>query len=45
MPEPTSDLEHPRGTLAIVSVFGVLFAVGWLAVYLFLFMARGAPHP
>jgi hypothetical protein len=37
--------EHPRGTLAVVCIFGFLFAAGWLAVYLFLFIARGAPHP
>ena len=36
--------EHPRGTLAIVLVFGLLFALGWLAVYVFLFLQRGAPH-
>jgi len=38
-------LEHPRGTLAIVLVFGALFALGWLALYLFLFLERGAPRP
>jgi Cytochrome c oxidase subunit IIa family len=36
--------EHPRGTLAIVIVFGLLFVVGWVAVYVFLFLQRGAPH-
>jgi len=36
--------EHPRGTLAIVVVFGLLFALGWVAVYVFLFLERGAPH-
>jgi hypothetical protein len=36
--------EHPRGTLAIVFVFGLLFALGWLAVYVFVFLERGAPH-
>jgi hypothetical protein len=35
---------HPRGTLAIVIVFGALFMLGWLAMYLFLFLQRGAPH-
>jgi hypothetical protein len=35
---------HPRGTLAIVAVFGLLFAVGWLAVYFFIFLSRGAPR-
>jgi hypothetical protein len=37
-------LEHPRGTLAIVLVFGLLFALGWVAVYLFVFLQRGVPH-
>jgi len=41
----SNDVGHPRGTLAIVFVFGALFAVGWLAVYFFLFISRGAPHP
>jgi len=36
--------EHPRGTLAIVFVFGLLFLFGWLAVYVFVFLQRGAPH-
>ena len=39
------DFGHPRGTLAIVAVFGLLFGFGWLAVYFFVFLARGAPHP
>ena len=39
------DLGHPRGTLAIVVAFGALFALGWLALYVFGFLRRGAPHP
>jgi hypothetical protein len=35
---------HPRGTLVIIILFGLLFALGWLWVYLFLFLERGAPH-
>ena len=38
------DLGHPRGTLAIVAVFGLLFALGWLATYFLIFLGRGAPH-
>ena len=41
---PPEAFEHPRGTLAIVIAFGLLFALGWVAVYLFIFLARGAPH-
>jgi cytochrome c oxidase subunit IIa family protein len=38
------DYGHPRGTLAVVGVFGVLFLLGWLLMYVYLFMQRGAPH-
>jgi hypothetical protein len=38
------DEQHPRGTLAIVAVFGALFALGWLVMFLFVFLQRGAPH-
>jgi hypothetical protein len=38
------DLGHPRGTLAILIAFGVLFMLAWLATYLFVFLERGAPH-
>jgi hypothetical protein len=36
---------HPSGTLAIVVVYGVLFALGWAAVYLFVFLQRGHVSP
>jgi hypothetical protein len=34
----------PRGTLAIVIVFGGFFVLTWLAMYVFVFLRRGAPH-
>ena len=37
-------LGHPRGTLVIVAVFGALFALGWVAIYVLQFLERGAPH-
>lgn len=37
-------LGHPRGTLAIVILYAILFAFGWLAIYFFIFLSRGAPH-
>jgi Cytochrome c oxidase subunit IIa family len=44
-PNDTSeDFGHPRGTLAIVAVFGALFLLGWLAMYFWMFLQRGAPH-
>lgn len=44
-PLPPEALGHPRGTLAIVLIYGSLFALGWLALYFFEFVPRGAPHP
>ena len=38
------EMGHPRGTLAIVAVYGVLLALGWLSMYLFAFIERGAPR-
>jgi hypothetical protein len=35
---------HPRGTLAIVFIFGLLFALAWFGTYFFVFIGRGAPH-
>jgi hypothetical protein len=37
-------VERPRGTLAVMIVFGTLFGLGWLAMYLVRFLERGAPH-
>jgi hypothetical protein len=42
---PPEDLGHPRGTLAIVILYGLLFGLGWIAVYVFRFLERGAPQP
>lgn len=36
---------HPRGTLLIVAIFGLLFALGWIAFYVLGFMSRGALRP
>jgi hypothetical protein len=43
--DPIGQFGHPRGTLAIVIVFGALFALAWFSTYLFLFLERGAPRP
>lgn len=39
-----SQIGHPRGTLAIVIMFAIVFAAGWFAFYLLRFMQAGAPH-
>lgn len=41
MTEPQGD-EHPRGTLAVTAVFGVLFVVVYFAIYFFVYVPRGA---
>jgi hypothetical protein len=43
-PDDVADFGHPRGTLAIVILFGLLFGLGWIAMYVFEFLKRGAPH-
>ena len=47
-PHPEPDLpagiEHPRGTLAIVIIFAVLFTLGWFAMYFLRFMSADVPH-
>lgn len=37
--------QHPRGTLAIVGLYGVLFALGWLVFFFFIYLPRGAVTP
>lgn len=35
---------HPRGTLAIVAIYGLFFLVGWLVFYFVVFQGRGHVH-
>jgi hypothetical protein len=39
------DVGHPRGTLAILLIYGLLFGLGWMAIFFLEFLPRGAPHP
>lgn len=41
---PLESMGHPKGTLAVVALYGFLFVLGWLALYVFEFLPRGAPH-
>jgi len=36
---------HPVGTLVMVGLYGVLFAAGWLVVYVYVYLSRGAVTP
>lgn len=37
------DIGHPKGTLAVVLVYMLLFVIGWLGLYFFTFLPRGTP--
>ena len=39
------DIGHPKGTLAIILIYGALFGLAWMSLFFFEFMPRGAPHP
>ena len=42
---PSPHSEHPKGTLLLVGLYGVLFAVGWFAVYFLVYLRRGGVTP
>jgi hypothetical protein len=37
--------EHPKGTLALVAIYGLLLVLGWLAVYYLVYIPRGPLTP
>ena len=43
MSDQHADLgKHPRGTLALVGLYGLVFVIGWLAIFLLVYLPRGA---
>ncbi len=40
--QPPEVGKHPRGTMALVALYGVLFVIGWLAIFLLIYLPRGA---
>lgn len=36
--------QHPKGTLALLAIYALLFTLGLAALYFFEFLGRGAPH-
>ncbi len=42
--EALASIGHPRGTLAVLGVYMALFILGWVFLYYFLFLPRGAPQ-
>ena len=43
--ESSEDFGHPRGTLAIVIIYALIFALSWGGLYVWHFLGRGAPTP
>jgi len=43
--KPPSLEEHPKGTLFLVGLYGLLFVLGWFAMYLFIYLRRGGVTP
>jgi hypothetical protein len=43
IPDPPAPDETPRGTLAIVAIFGGVLVLGWLLLFFGLFLPRGTP--
>jgi len=44
----TVDLEeigHPKGTLAIVALYALMFIAGWIFLFAMQFVPRGTPQP
>ena len=43
--KPQSLDAHPRGTLFLLGLYGLLFVLGWFAVYVFVYLRRGGVTP
>lgn len=39
------ETQHPKGTLFLVGLYGVLFAVCWFAMYVLVYLRRGGVTP
>ncbi len=45
MSEPQSQMGHPKGTLLLMALYGLLFVASWLSVYVFVYLRRGGVTP
>ena len=45
MSEPPSQMSHPKGTLLIMVLYGLVFVVSWVSVYVFVYLRRGGVTP
>ena len=44
-PDDRQHTAHPKGTLLVIGLYGVLFVVGWFAVYFLVYLKRGGVTP
>lgn len=42
---PVKKIEHPKGTLFLIGLYGVVFAAAWFAVYFLVYLRRGGVTP
>ena len=42
---PVKQIEHPKGTLFLIGLYGVVFVAAWFAVYVFVYLRRGGVTP
>lgn len=45
MAEKAPLTEHPKGTLLLVSLYGLLVVLSWFGVYLLIYLRRGGVTP
>ena len=45
MSAPQSQIGHPKGTLFLMALYGLLFVASWVSVYLFFYLRRGGVTP
>jgi len=44
-PPTLKQTQHPKGTLFLIGLYGVVFAAAWFAVYFFVYLRRGGVTP
>lgn len=42
---PPLQTEHPKGTLFLVGLYGLVFVISWFAVYVLIYLRRGGVTP
>src|ERR1041385_6148189 len=45
MSEPQAQTGHPKGTLFLMALYGLVFVASWLSVYVFVYLRRGGVTP